>query len=165
MPAGDLLFPAWGVMYDASQGQHPAYHDGVRWHSLGTIELGSAEVATDVVVASGATVNVAALDVDFAGVGQVCEVTADLPSVDFSATSGGEALFAVNLAGVDHAIGHMHTDRSLGWPARFTRRMAIPGAGVATFTLKCDSVSGAITLHADGDVSYGPISMSVAVVG
>jgi hypothetical protein len=59
----------------------------------------------------------------------------------------------------------MHTDRSLGWPARFSRRLPIPGAGISTFTLKCQSVSGALTLHADGDTLYGPVSLSVTVVG
>ena len=164
MPAGDLLFPGWAVMFDASDNPHPAFHDGQRWHPLGRLQLAEGEASADVAVAAGATVSVLALDVNFAGISTVCEVVADLPEVDFTATSGGEALFSVNLGGVDHALGHMHGDRSLGWPARFARRLPSPGAGVSTFTLKCQSVSGAITLHADADVLYGPIGLSVAAV-
>jgi len=59
----------------------------------------------------------------------------------------------------------MHGDRSLGWPARFGRRLPVAGAGVVTYTLSCQSVSGNITLRADGGAAYGPISVSVAVVG
>ena len=163
-PAGLLAFPLLGTVTDASGGQHPAYHDGQRWNPIGDIVLGHGEVAADVAVGSGATATVVNVDVTFAGVGRLCQVTADLPEVDFTATSGGEAVFVVNLAGVDHAIGHMHGDRSLGWPARFARRLPIPGAGDYTFALKCQSVNGALTLHADADTLYGPISLDVAVV-
>jgi hypothetical protein len=165
MPAFDVTFPLFGVLEDAAGLGHPAFHDGVAWAPLGDIELGNAEQLADVTVGAGATVAVASVDVNFAGVGTICEVTADLPEVDFTATSGGEAVFSVNVAGTDHAIGHMHGDRSLGWPARFARRLPVPGAGLWTFTLNAQSVAGALTLHADADTLYGPISLTVAVVG
>jgi hypothetical protein len=164
MPAGDLLFPSWALMYDASDNLHPAFHDGQHWHPIGRLQLAEGEVGSDVAVAAGTTVTVLSLDVNFAGLSTVCEVVADFPEVDFTATSGGEALFSVNLGGTSHALGHMHGDRSLGWPARFARRLPAPGAGVSTFTLNAQSVSGALTLHADADTLYGPISLSVAAI-
>jgi len=164
-PAGLLAFPLLGTVTDASGGQHPAYHDGQRWNPIGDIILGYVEQAAPVTVANGATVTVASVDVVFAGVGTVCRVTMDAPEVDFTDTSGGEALFLVNAFGADHALGHMHGDRSLGWPARIARRLGIAGAGTVTFALRCRSVSGNLTLRADADTLYGPIALVVEVVG
>jgi hypothetical protein len=162
---GLLSFPLLGTVSDASGNPHPAYHDGDRWHPLGEIVLGYGEVTADVAVATGATVTFLSVPVTFAGVGQTCRVTVDLPSVDFTSTSGGECELAVTVAGVTTPLAHMHGDRSLGWPARSAGRMAIPGAGAWTFDLSCRSISGPLTLHADNDVAYGPIAATVTVVG
>jgi hypothetical protein len=163
--AGDIVFPSVALIEDASGGLHPGFiHDGQRWNSFGTIVLAETELTSAVTVPAGTTVTVTTISVNYAGVGKTCEIVCDMPMVDFVDTSGGEAVFIVTDPAGTHAIGHMHGDRSLGWPARFGQRLPIAGAGVVTYTLSCQSVSGNVTLRGDGGVLYGPIALSVSVV-
>ena len=165
MPAGLYAYPMLGTVTDADGIPHPGYHDGTRWYPLGEIQLGYTEVTSPVVVATGKTVTVLAVDVTFAGIGQVCSLLVDLPMVDFTDTSGGEVELSVTLDSVAHGLAHLHGDRSLGWPARTARRLPIPGPGTYTFTVAAQSISGNVTLQADADANYGPISAAVTVVG
>ena len=163
--AGLLSFPLLGTVTDADGNPHPAYHDGAKWNPIGEIQLGYAEINADIVVPAGPAAPICSVPVSFAGVGHTCQVLIDIPEIDFTSTSGGECVVQVTLAGTTYIIGHVHTDRSVGWPMRSARRLPIPGAGTYSFDCACDALSGGVTLHADDDVSYGPITATVTVVG
>jgi len=164
VPAGDISFDRFGVMEDAAGGAHPAFHDGVRWNPLGSIDLASVQITADVAVAAGATQPVISLDVNFAGVGTVAEVTLSLPEVEFTNSPGGECRFAVTLAATPYVLGHMNVKGPFAWPARLVRQLPIPGAGTFTFAVSCTSVSQPVVVHADTGAAYGPATLNVAVV-
>jgi hypothetical protein len=160
----DQGFPLLGTLTDAAGQAHPAYHDGTRWHPLGEVQLGYTEVAADVVVPSAGSVPVLSFAVTYLGIGTFARLLLDVPEVDFTATSGGELEVSVSDGTTTSVLAHLHTDRSLGWPLRSARRLPIAGAGTVTYTVTAQSLSGAVTLHADADVAYGSMSASLTVV-
>jgi hypothetical protein len=91
-------------------------------------------------------------------------VTLDVPEVEFTASPGGECFVVVNLAGVDYRLAHMSVKGPFAWPLRTSRRLPIPGAGSWAFAVSATSVSQPVVFHADADVAYGPLAVTVAVV-
>jgi hypothetical protein len=159
-----ITWPSLSLISDASGNQHPAYYHAGHWNALGSIDLASAQVAADVAVAAGTTQPVISVDASFAGIGQTCEVTLSMPEVEFGASPGGECRFSLTLAATTYVLGHMNVKGPFAWPSRLVRQFPIPGAGTFTFAVSATSVSQPVTVHADSGASYGPVTLSVAVV-
>jgi hypothetical protein len=166
MPAGDVSFVACALLSDASGGQHPAIcSDGQTWNPFGQVQLATSEVSADVVVAAGATVAVISATALFAGLANVVEVDLSLPGVEFSAAPGGECTFSVTVAGTPYLLGHLAVRGPFSWPARLSRQFPAPGAGAFTFAVSCRSLSQPVVVHADTGAAFGPVVMSISVLG
>jgi hypothetical protein len=163
--AGDVSFHRFLTVADAAGAKHAAFDNGIRWSPLGAVQVAQSQVTADVAVAAGTTQPVISATASFAGLGQVCELVLDMPEVEFSNSPGGECTFSVTLASVSYVLGHCSVKGPFAWPCRLSRQLAIPGAGSYSFAVSCTSLSQPVTLHADTGASYGPVSMSVAVVG
>ena len=78
----------------------------------------------------------------------------------------GIKLFRVDIASrTGVVLGHCSVKGPFAWPCRLSRQLPIPGAGSYSFAVSCTSVSQPVTLHADSGAAFGPMSLSVAVVG
>jgi hypothetical protein len=165
VPAGDVSFHRFLTLADAAGGKHPAFDDGVRWNPLGAIVLAESQVSSDVVVAAGTTVAVISTTASFAGIGRTAQVTLTMPELEFTASPGGECTFSVTLAGTPYLLGHCSVKGPFAWPVRLVRQLPVPGAGSCTFAVSCTSISQPVVIHSDAGASYGPLSLSVRVVG
>jgi hypothetical protein len=163
--AGDVSFHRFLAVADAAGKAHAAFDNGLRRSPLGAVQLATAQITADVAVAAGTTQPVISATATFAGVGQVCEVVLDMPEVEFTASPGGECTFSVTLAATTYVLGHCSVKGPFAWPCRLSRQLPIPGAGSYSFAVSCTSVSQPVTLHADSGAAFGPMSLSVAVVG
>jgi hypothetical protein len=164
--AGSVTHVAAGLVADAVGNQHAAYClDGSTWVPLGEVRLAESEITSDVSVPAGTTQPIISVDASFAGLARTVEVTLSCPEIEFTAAPGGECFFSLTVASNTYTLGHMAVKGPFAWPARLSRQFPAPGAGSFTFAVSVTSVSQPVTLHADGGAAYGPIALSVAVVG
>jgi hypothetical protein len=144
------------LVYTADQGY--AYFDGQTWIYFG-VALRQLDYATndvDVPVAAGATVTIVSAAIALEQDSELL-LRVNLPSLEFTATSGGEAELLALIAGTAYPIAHMTSDRAFGWPAFVSRSILAPAA-TTSIDVQVQSVSGACLVHG---LPYGEISLRV----
>jgi hypothetical protein len=148
---GDLIYV---------EGAGYRYYDGVQWRrfGVGLEQLDLATRNTDLVVAGGQTQTAVTTTVTIDDQ-TVMQIRAQIPMLEFTATSGGEAqLTALLNDTTPYVLGHMTSDRQFGWPVQVDRFVPVT-AGAIKVDLQIVSINAAVTAHAG--TGYGDTGMQL----